>query len=107
MLSLAEQNRWREVYRQRRPDWRPATEVYAGLVRSFLKPETRLLDLGCGRGGLVEQLAEQLVRRYHSSVITDQYSVGGMRRWVGIDPDLASLQKAPAAGPAPAGGAER
>jgi SAM-dependent methyltransferase len=86
MLSLAEQNRWREVYRQRRPDWRPATEVYADLVRSFLTPETRLLDLGCGRGGLVEQLAEQ-------SVDSSQYAEASVQNWVGVDPDVASLRE--------------
>lgn len=56
MLSLDKQNAWRERYRARRPDWQPATEVYADLVRARLRPFSRLLDVGCGRGGLVEQL---------------------------------------------------
>jgi SAM-dependent methyltransferase len=100
MLSLAEQNRWREIYRQRRPEWRPATEVYADLVRSYLTAEARLLDLGCGRGGLVEQLVEgngnvaerPLCEQY--SVSSEQYSMSReqrIERWVGVDPDLASL----------------
>jgi SAM-dependent methyltransferase len=78
MLSLEEQNRWRDVYRQQRPDWRPATEVFAGLVRAYLTPTTRLLDLGCGRGGLVEQLVSKESEPC---------------RWVGVDPDLASLRQ--------------
>lgn len=57
MLSLEEQNVWRERYRVLRAGWQPATELYAGLVEAHLTPGARLLDLGCGRGGLVEQLA--------------------------------------------------
>lgn len=75
MLSLEEQNRLRDEYRSRHPEWRPATEVYAGLVRTHLRPESILLDLGCGRGGLVEQLGHPLTQI------------------VGIDPDLTSLRE--------------
>lgn len=75
MLSLDEQNRLRERYRRRRPEWRPATEVYANLVRARLRPDARVLDIGCGRGGLVEQL---------------DYPLPQM---VGIDPDLPSLRQ--------------
>ena len=56
MLDLERQNELRERYRARRPSWRPATELYAGLARAYLGPDARLLDLGCGRGGVVEQL---------------------------------------------------
>lgn len=75
MLSLDEQNRLRERYRRLRPTWRPATEIYADLVRARLRPDTRVLDIGCGRGGLVEQLD------YPPQQI------------VGIDPDLPSLRE--------------
>ena len=73
MLSLDRQNHWREVYAAAHPGWRPATERFAALVRAARPPGTRLLDLGCGRGGLVEQ-------------IDDPAGV------VGIDPDFASLR---------------
>ena len=75
MLPLERQNTLREQYRQARPGWRPATEVYAALVRERLRPESRVLDLGCGRGGLVEQLEHPLAQ------IT------------GVDPDIASLRQ--------------
>jgi SAM-dependent methyltransferase len=75
MLSLERQNRLREEYRQMRPGWQPATEVYAGLVRRYLRPESRLLDVGCGRGGLVEQLGHPL------------------HQVVGVDPDVVSLRE--------------
>jgi SAM-dependent methyltransferase len=75
MLNLDQQNELRERYRQQRPNWQPATEFYADLVRSRLEPESRVLDLGCGRGGLVEQLNHPL------------------HQLVGVDPDVVSLQE--------------
>jgi ubiquinone/menaquinone biosynthesis C-methylase UbiE len=75
MLSLDRQNEWRERYRAAHPGWQPATELYANLVRQQLTPEAQVLDIGCGRGGLVEQLHHPL----------DQV--------VGIDPDWQSLHE--------------
>ena len=75
MLSLDRQNELREAYRQAHPGWRPATEVFASWVREALQPGSRVLDLGCGRGGLVEQLGHPLDQVY------------------GLDPDLLSLQE--------------
>ncbi len=75
MLSLERQNEWREQYRAANPGWRPATEVYAAQVRAHVRPGGRWLDLGCGRGGLVEQLA-------HDPSLT-----------IGIDPDWPSLRE--------------
>ncbi len=56
MLDLDQQNQLREQYQLANPGWRPATEVYASLARHYLQPDAQVLDLGCGRGGLVEQL---------------------------------------------------
>ena len=75
MLSLERQNRLRDLYRREHPQWRPATEVYAAHVRRNVTGGSRLLDLGCGRGGLVEQLGHPLCLV------------------VGLDPDLRSLQE--------------
>lgn len=75
MLDLNRQNQWREAYRAAHPGWLPATEQYAAAVTQALRPGARVLDLGCGRGGLVEQLPSP-------------------RPWVaGIDPDLQSLRE--------------
>lgn len=73
MLSLERQNALRERFRGMRPGWRPATELFADLVRRELRQESRVLDLGCGRGGLVEQLDHPLAQL------------------VGLDPDPRSL----------------
>jgi 2-polyprenyl-3-methyl-5-hydroxy-6-metoxy-1,4-benzoquinol methylase len=75
MLTLDQQNALRERYREANPGWRPATEVYAELTQKVLRSTSRLLDLGCGRGGLVEQLQHQ---RNHI---------------VGLDPDILSLRE--------------
>ena len=64
---------WRERYRELEPDWRPATEVYAQWVEDRVTVDCRILDLGCGRGGLVEQLNHPL------------------SQIVGLDPDWLSL----------------
>src|SRR5207237_6953801 len=74
-LSLERQNAYRAQYRARRPGWRPATEVYEELIRQRLRPGMRILDLGCGRGGVLEQLGEAVSRP------------------IGLDPDLRSLRE--------------
>jgi SAM-dependent methyltransferase len=75
LLSLERQNALREEYRAMNPGWRPATEVYADLVLEFVRPSSLLLDLGCGRGGLVEQLGHPLPQV------------------IGVDPDWLSLRE--------------
>ena len=75
MLSLDRQNELREQYRQTHPGWQPATELYADLVRAQVRPSSHVLDVGCGRGGLVEQLTHPLLQM------------------IGIDPDWRSLRE--------------
>src|SRR5256885_8385387 len=74
-LSLDQQNAYRAQYRSRRPNWQPATAVYESLIRQRLTTESRVLDLGCGRGGVLEQLGDAVA-----------YPVG-------FDPDLDSLRE--------------
>lgn len=56
MLNLDKHNRLRERYRQMNPSWRPATDTYATLAGPYFDSTTRALDLGCGQGGVVDQL---------------------------------------------------
>jgi ubiquinone/menaquinone biosynthesis C-methylase UbiE len=72
-LSLDQQNAYRARYASSHPGWRPATEFYAALIRDNLRPGQRVLDLGCGRGGVLEQIGS---------------AVGYP---VGLDPDHSSL----------------
>ncbi len=75
MLTLDRQNAYRDRLRLLQPGWCPATEVYEATIRRYLEPGIRLLDAGCGRGGVVEQMAEHEFRM------------------VGIDADTGSLRE--------------
>lgn len=54
LLPLTLQNTYRARYRAMRPGWQSSGDQLEALVRSHLTPESRVLDLGCGRGGVVE-----------------------------------------------------
>ena len=75
MLSLEQQEALRQCYAATRPGWRSSSQVYQDLVTDRLSPSTRVLDLGCGRGGVIERL--------HAS--------SGFV--AGLDPDSLSLQE--------------
>lgn len=72
-LSLDRQNQYRERFRRARTGWQPATEVYEGLIRAALRPGCHALDIGCGRGGVLEQVGD------------------GVTYPFGVDPDGVSL----------------
>ncbi len=65
---------YRRRYAALQPGWTHATARYQAWVNAHLTPTTHVLDLGCGRGGIVERL-------------------GGTGRWIGVDPDLPSLRE--------------
>ena len=75
MLSLDRQEAYRQRYAMLRPNWQPGSHVYRDLVAAHLFPDARVLDLGCGRGGIMERLHAQ------ASFAT------------GLDPDLRSLRE--------------
>ncbi len=58
-LSRERQEWYRQRYAEMRPSWQPSTHVYEALVAGRLGTEVRVLDLGCGRGGVVERLHRQ------------------------------------------------
>lgn len=75
MLALDRQEVYRRRYAAMRPGWRPASHVYQDAVAARLTPTARVLDLGCGRGGVLERLHPR---------------AGFV---AGLDPDLASLRE--------------
>ena len=75
MLSLEQQEDYRRRYAGTHPGWQPSSHVYQDLVAAHLPPGTRVLDLGCGRGGVMERLHPQ---------------AGFV---AGLDPDLRSLHE--------------
>jgi SAM-dependent methyltransferase len=75
LLPLGVQNAYRRRYRSKRPGWTAAGDQLETIVRGLAVPSARVLDLGCGRGGVVELFWRE------------------MRLAVGIDPDLDSLRE--------------
>jgi SAM-dependent methyltransferase len=63
-----------------RPGWRSSGDQLEALVRGYVTPETSVLDLGCGRGGVVELFWRDV------------------KLAAGIDPDSPSLTGHRAAG---------
>ncbi len=58
-LPLEKQEAYRRRYAGEHPGWRPASHVYRDRVAAHLGPSVWALDLGCGRGGVVEELYER------------------------------------------------
>jgi SAM-dependent methyltransferase len=80
LLPLSVQNAYRERYRAIRPGWKSSGEQLEAMVRSHVTPVSRVLDLGCGRGGVVELFWRDV------------------RLAAGLDPDSPSLAEHRAAG---------
>jgi SAM-dependent methyltransferase len=54
LLPLTLQNTYRARYGAMRPGWRSSGDQLEAMVRGYVTPEASVLDLGCGRGGVVE-----------------------------------------------------
>lgn len=80
LLPLGVQNAYRERYRAIRPGWRSSGDQLEAMVRSHATPESSVLDLGCGRGGVVELFWRDV------------------KLATGLDPDPPSLSEHRAAG---------
>jgi ubiquinone/menaquinone biosynthesis C-methylase UbiE len=80
LLPLCRQNAYRERYRAIRPDWKSSGDQLEAMVRSHVTSASRVLDLGCGRGGVVELFWRDV------------------KLGAGLDPDSASLAEHRAAG---------
>src|SRR6202158_572768 len=79
-LPLEVQNSYRARYRAMRPGWTSSGEQLEALVRSHLTPGSSVMDLGCGRGGVVELFWRDV------------------RLAAGLDPDVPSLAEHRAGG---------
>ena len=75
LLPLAVQNAYRERYRAIRPEWRSSGDQLEAIVRSHLTADSAVLDLGCGRGGVVELIWRDV------------------KLAAGLDPDVRSLNE--------------
>lgn len=75
LLPLSVQNAYRERYRSIRPGWKSSGDQLEAMVRSHLTPASSVLDLGCGRGGVVELIWRDV------------------KLAAGLDPDAPSLSE--------------
>lgn len=73
MIPLDQQDRYRELYRKLKPTYRTSGQIYEGLVAKRITAETKVLDAGCGRAGVIGLFKDKA------------------RLTVGLDVDLASL----------------
>lgn len=73
MIPLDQQDLYRERYRKLKPTYRTSGQIYEGLVARHITPETKVLDAGCGRAGVIGLFKDKA------------------RLTVGLDVDLASL----------------
>jgi SAM-dependent methyltransferase len=73
LLPLTRQNTYRARYSEMRPGWQSSGDQLEALVRGYATPEASVLDLGCGRGGVVELFWREV------------------KLAAGIDPDVPSL----------------
>ncbi len=53
MLDLERQERLRARYRAATPGWDPSSVVYDQLLRQRIRPDSVILDAGCGQAGIV------------------------------------------------------
>ncbi len=75
MIPLERQERYRDIYRSLRPGYKDSVALYAELVREYATPQARVLDAGCGRGGVIELYWQKV------------------RQAVGVDADPPSLRE--------------
>jgi len=61
VLPLSRQNLYRQHYHALNPTWHASGDEYERIVRELITPQTRLLDIGGGRGGLIEIIHEQVM----------------------------------------------
>lgn len=69
------QERWRERYKQLRPEWNSSPLLYKELIGRFVGPDTKVLDIGCGHTDFLKDVYDRTPHSY------------------GIDPDALTLQK--------------
>jgi SAM-dependent methyltransferase len=51
------QERYRQEYRRRRPGWRDSAAIFRSMIEEHAPPGARILDVGCGRKGVLAGLA--------------------------------------------------
>lgn len=69
------QERWRQRYKERRPEWNASPLLYRQLIGEHVNAETCILDIGCGHTDFLKEIYDRTPHSY------------------GIDPDAGTLKK--------------
>ena len=69
------QERWRQRYKERRPEWDSSPILYRQLIGEKVSSTTRILDIGCGHTDFLKEVYDRTPHTY------------------GADPDVTALAK--------------
>jgi SAM-dependent methyltransferase len=69
------QERWRQRYKERRPEWNSSPILYKKLIAEKVNADTRILDIGCGHTDFLKDVYERTLYTF------------------GVDPDANALKK--------------
>lgn len=72
---MSRQERFRDAYAQMQPTWRRGLDLYRDQIDRLVGPDTRLLDVGCGHGTLLQAVYAKTPHTY------------------GLEPDASALAK--------------
>jgi ubiquinone/menaquinone biosynthesis C-methylase UbiE len=72
---MNKQEHYRKKYKTLNPSWQDSSILYRDLIDSHTNSQTKILDIGCGHGNLLEQIHAKTPHSY------------------GIDPDKEALAK--------------
>jgi SAM-dependent methyltransferase len=76
-VGVARQEHYRREYQLRRPRWQDSTSIYRELVKRHVRPESKVLDVGCGHADFLASALSPSPHIY------------------GLDPDAQALARNP------------
>lgn len=65
------QERWRQRYKERRPEWDSSPIVYRRLIAQKVNADTRILDIGCGHTDFLKEVYDRTPHSYGADPDSD------------------------------------
>ncbi len=65
------QERWRQRYKDRRPEWDSSPIVYRRLIAQHVNADTRILDIGCGHTSFLKEVYDRTPHSYGADPDSD------------------------------------
>jgi len=69
------QEKYRSKYKEMKKDWKDSQEIFVGEIKKIIKPDSKILDIGCGHAEFLREILKKTPQTY------------------GIDPDQKALDK--------------